>query len=111
MYPTSNSYKTEIKQGLRNPSYIRVNFNITDPQSISDATVITNGEMYWSSTRETISSRNVNTTYMTLERNRFPLTGDYRLPVPEGESQLYQGYVGNVVSLSSSIGLQTKNNS
>lgn len=99
MYSVSSEYASEIKNKVRNPSYIKINFTITDPEASADSDTSDNGEVYWSASEELItSSEDVETTYLTLEHNRGILSGNYSLPIPDGETQIYEGYVGNEIS-------------
>lgn len=100
MYNVSEIYKTQIKQTLRNPSYIKVEFSIVDPQAIGDASLSDNvAETHYSDLSRTTGIYDVAKTYMTLEHNRFFLDGQNPLaPELDATEMLYQGFVGATIS-------------
>ena len=98
MYIVSEDYKTQIRNTLRNPSYIKVDLSIVDPQARGDASLTSTGEEYYSDIDNIKTDLEVNETYMTLEHNRWLLNGLYNPPLEVGETHSYQGYIGNVIS-------------
>ena len=98
MYIVSEDYKTQIRNTLRNPSYIKVDFSIVDPQARGDASLTSTGEEYYSDIDNIKADLEVNETYMTLEHNRWLLNGVYNPPLEVVETHSYQGYISNVIS-------------
>lgn len=100
MYNVSADYKSQIKKTLRNPSYLKVEFSIVDPQAIGDSSISTLvDEVYYSDLQNVENNFEVPKTYMTLEHNRFFLDGVNPLaPEIDAPSFLYQGFVGSEIS-------------
>lgn len=98
MYPVSTDYKTQIRNTLRNPSYIRVYFNITDPDASTDMTATDNGHIYYSDLDSTVFGYDIEESYNTLEHNRFTLGGNNPMAVAEGGTYSYQGFIGDEIS-------------
>jgi len=98
MQTVSTEYTTQIKQNIRNPSYIKILFKITDPDAVDDSITSDNSSMYWSDSSNITSGLDVTEHYSTLEHNITILDEASRLPIPTGETQIYQGYVGNEIS-------------
>ncbi len=98
MYNVSDSYKEQIRQTVRNPSYIKILFVVTDPDAINDSSLSDNGNTYWSDINEITGAQTVTQNYLTLEHNRGILDGTMILPIPDGEPQIFQGFVGSEVS-------------
>lgn len=98
MQSVSSAYKTEIKNTVRNPSYIKINFKVTDPQAIGDSVVSDNGSLYYSRLDDILEGTEFADNYITLEHNRGILSGVYSLPPREGEALAYQGFIGNLIS-------------
>lgn len=98
MQSMSTAYNTQIKQKIRNPSYIKILFTVTDPQALDDSYTEDNGHMYWSDDQKLIGEYEITEHYETLEHNRGILDGTSRLPIPDGETQIYQGFTGTEVS-------------
>lgn len=99
MQTVSADYKAQIRQLLRNPSYIKIEFGIVDPQAPSDASISDNGGAYYSSSSDISYYYEVIDSYNTLEHNRFILDGAHAFPPKSGETPyVYQGYVGDRVS-------------
>ena len=99
MYSVSADYKTQIKQSLRNPSYLKVEFSVVDPQAIGDASLSDNGGEYYSNTADVKNGYTVLESYPSLEHNRLILDGIYPLPPkPDAGPFVYQGFVGDKIS-------------
>ena len=98
MQSMSTAYNTQIHQKIRTPSYIKILFTVTDPQALDDSYTEDNGHMYWSDSSKITGTDDVTENYMLVEHNRAILDGASRLPIPDGEVQIYQGYTGNEVS-------------
>lgn len=99
MYNVSTEYKEQIKNTLRNPSYIKIEFGIVDPQAPTDASIYDDGHVYYSSSSDISYYYEVLDSYNTLEHNRFILDGNHAFPPKSGETPyVYQGYVGDKVS-------------
>ena len=105
MYIVSEDYKTQIRNTLRNPSYIKVDFSVVDPQARgdSDLSSITEQLYYSNLTDDTLASYDVNKTYNTLELNRFLLDGKNPLAPAVDDTFIYQGFVGSEISDSTGI--------
>ena len=99
MRTVSADYKTQIKQPLRNPSYIKIEFSVIDPEAIGDAALTDDGAEYYSNSADVKNSYDVLESYPTLEHNRLILDGVYPLPPKPDEGPfVYQGYVGDEIS-------------
>lgn len=96
MYAVSADYQNQINKTLRNPSFMRIRFGITDPQAVEDSIITDNGHLPYSAIDNIDQGVGVDLTYQTLEHGRFILDG--RLPLPETTNTLYQGYVGSEIS-------------
>jgi hypothetical protein len=76
MYNVSTEYKEQIQKQIRNPSFMRIDFSISN-QDATDGAIITStdGEPY-SDTSVLLNNLDITKTYDTLELNRFVLDGD-----------------------------------
>lgn len=101
MYSVSADYKTQINKQVRNLSYIKVFFDIVDPDAVPATTLSTNGagELGYSELDKTILDDAVSKKYATFEHNQFILDGSLVLP-PYGAEPIdyYQGYVSSLMS-------------
>lgn len=97
MYQVSEAYKTDIRKTIRNLSYIKIIFGITDPDADTEAVISNNGQMPWSENPEVEDLRAVENTYATLELNRWVLDGT-QLIFPENAPHKYQAFVSDKVS-------------
>lgn len=96
MYPTTEKWKTETEQPLRNFSHVRIVFGVTDPDAPNLSSPTDNGHLPYSTVGAVDLGMSVPNTYHTLERNRFVLNG--KNPLPLDINPTYQGYVGNAIS-------------
>ena len=93
MYPVTAKWKEETEQTLRNPSYVRIVFGVTDPDAPGLSTQTDNGHLPYS---DVDVGTTAPSTYQTLERNRFILDG--KNPLPPESNPIYQGYAGLTIS-------------
>ena len=104
MYSVSEAYKTQIKQALRNPSYVKIQFSVIDPDALGDSSLSDDGAVYWSNSTDVAGSFDVTESYMTLEHNRLVLDGTNPLPLKSDEGPFsYQGYIGDEISGSDGV--------
>lgn len=97
MYNTSEAYKEQIRNPVRDYSYMRIQFKLTDPDADTDAEVHDNGGTPWSKTPSVIDAPAVSERYVSLEQNRWLLNGGMRM-VPDKGPYKYQAFVGNKMS-------------
>lgn len=104
MFSVSSSYRTQFDRDVRNPSHVRLNFQLYDPD-VEGNYSITGDEAYYSDvvqiTDESVAD--IPYVYATLEKNMFFLDGDVKLMPEIDDSTIYQGYVSNDVSDVSSV--------
>lgn len=96
MYPVTAKWKEETEQTLRNPSYVRIVFGVTDPDAPGLSTQTDNGHLPYSDVDSVDVGTTAPSTYQTLERNRFILDG--KNPLPPENNPIYQGYAGLTIS-------------
>lgn len=96
MYPVTEQWKTDSEQRVRNYSYVRIVFGITDPDAPALSNLSDNGHLTYSDVDSVDLGASAPATYHTLERNRFILDG--KNPLPLEVNPLYQGYVGTEIS-------------
>ena len=96
MYPVTNRWKEEAEKTLRNPSYIKIIFGVTDPDAPGLSTPTDNGHLPYSDVDSVDVGTTAPSTYQTLERNRFILDG--KNPLPPENNPIYQGYAGLAIS-------------
>lgn len=97
MYNVSTEYQTHIKDTVRNPSYMKINFSIVDPDASLASTLTSNGQMPYSNVTHIELPRVVDESYTTLEHNRLILNGIGTL-APDSAPYIDEGYIGNIVS-------------
>lgn len=104
MYDVSSEYRTQIKQPLRNFSYVRILLSVVDPQAEGDSIASSDSGVYYSQVENIAKSLDVVTSYPTLEQNRFVLDGRYSSPAePDVAVFPYQGYIGDQISESNGV--------
>lgn len=96
MYPVTNQWKEDAEKTLRNPSYIKIIFGVTDPDAPGLSTPTDNGHLPYSDVDSVDVGTTAPSTYQTLERNRFILDG--KNPLPPESNPIYQGYAGLTIS-------------
>lgn len=96
MYPVTEQWKAEENKTLRNHSYVRIVFGITDPDAPGLSTPSDNGHLLFSDVGSVDIDTSAPSTYASLEWNRFILDG--KNPLPVEVNSLYQGYVGSGIS-------------
>lgn len=96
MYPVTAKWKEETEQTLRNPSYVRIVFGVTDPDAPGLSAPTDNGHLPYSDVDSVDVGTTAPSTYQTLERNRFILDG--KNPLPPENNPIYQGYAGLAIS-------------
>ena len=96
MYPVTEQWKSDNDLALRNLSYIRIVFGVTDPDALSLSNPVDNGHLSYSDTASVDLGTTAPATYQTLERNRFVLDGVN--PLPSKTNPIYQGYAGYLIS-------------
>lgn len=97
MYPVTAEYKAALNQSVREPSYIKIVFGVTDPDAPGASTITApQGQLPYSNAAAVDRGSTVPLSYATLELNRFILTG--RTPLPVKENPIWQGYIGTALS-------------
>ena len=96
MYPVTDVWKESVEKSLRNYSYVRIVFGITDPDAPGLSDLKDNGHLPYSTVENIDLGQSVPATYQTLERNRFILDG--KNPLPLDVNPNYQGYAGGEIS-------------
>lgn len=96
MYPVTAKWKEETEQTLRNPSYVRIVFGVTDPDAPRLSRPTDNGHLPYSDIDSVDVGTTAPSTYQTMERNRFVLDG--KNPLPREVNPIYQGFVGTEIS-------------
>ena len=97
MYQVSEAYTAQIRKSVRDLSYIKIIFGLTDPDADAEAVVANNGQMPWSENPEIEDLRTVDNTYATLELNRWILNGTQQI-LPDSAPYNYQAFVSDKVS-------------
>ena len=77
MKEVSNAYKRDMKQILRNPSYVKLVFQNVDTSAAGDGYWDDNGHESYSDTSTLDYERTYGRTFATLELNRWTLDGAY----------------------------------
>lgn len=96
MYNVSEQYKVEMKNTLREKTYVEIVFGVIDQDAPNVSTIVDNGHAYMSNVTQFDKNIPVNYTTETLEPDRFPLDGSVTLPNETDEP--YQGFVGDWLS-------------
>ena len=96
MYQTSDKYKTESRQVIRNQSLLQVTFSVIEPDAADSATVEASDTVDFADTRNVVYKSSTPYEYATLETNRFILDGSQVL-LPES-GFVYQGFVSTGIS-------------
>lgn len=96
MYQTTDKYKTESRQVIRNQSLLRVTLGVVEPDAAYESTVDSSDDVYFADTQNVVHKTGTAFEYATLETNRFILDGSQVL-LPESDFA-YQGFVSTVVS-------------
>ena len=97
MYLTSEAYKEQIREPVRNPCYIRVRFGIQDPEANRNAVITNNGALSYSSNPTLDGESDTKRRYGTLEPGYWLLDGSLD-SAPDTEPYTLQGYVGADIS-------------
>lgn len=97
MYPVSEQYKSQINKTLRNESYLRVTFGISDPDAIDNTSLSSPNNSPFSTINGILRNKAIAAYYDTLEHNKFILSNSGHVlgDTPYG---LEQGYVSNAIS-------------
>lgn len=96
MYITSNEYDKQINNTMRNYSYVKVMFGISNEDIPTLSTITDNDHIEYSEVDKLDLGVDVFKTYETLEPNRFCLDGKNMLPRKNNID--YQGYCSNTIS-------------
>lgn len=104
MQSVSTEYREQFDRALRNPSQMRINFTIYDPDTEGNFSINAD-EVYYSDTSQLNDAvlAEIPYIYSTLERNHFLLNGNARILPELGNPTIYQGYVSDEVSNESNI--------
>ena len=102
MQNTSVEYREQINKVVRNPSKIRVQFDLFDPQSEESAIIGSTNNSPYSSTTQLKLGTPVVSRYDTLEHNSFVLDST-KHQLSNGTYPIYQGYVSNSFSDSNCV--------
>lgn len=98
MIDVSNGWKLNQQKNFVSESYIRIVFNIADPDLIDSATVATNGHESYSDVTDLLIGDSKNMRYYaTLEPNFWLLNGS-REVLTNDTSVIHNGYVGDEFS-------------
>lgn len=90
MVNTSVAYKEQIRKSTRNPSLIKINFGIIDPDAVAGATISDNGKLYFAQEPDINDIYAVSQRYGTLEPGVWLLDGTV---ATLDESELWQGFI------------------
>lgn len=96
MYITSSEFDKQINNTLRNVSYVKVMFGISNEDIPTLSTIKDNDHIEYSEVDKLDLGVDVFKTYETLEPNRFCLDGKNMLPRKTNID--YQGYCSNTIS-------------
>lgn len=98
MYAVSDTYKTESRQIVRNPSYLRITYSVIEPDADDLAIPQDNGHEYYSDLADAVLNTD-KTIYptVTLEHNRWCLDGSQEI-IPDSVPYGYAGFVGSQLS-------------
>ena len=98
MYNISQKCTDALNKPFRDETYVQITFGLVDVDAPSTSTITDNGHLSFSNAEKLDDDQSiiVSKTYQTLELNRFLLDG-YNVVYDE-TNDLYQGYVGTVVS-------------
>nr|DAF09625.1 MAG TPA: hypothetical protein [Caudoviricetes sp.] len=96
MYNVSEAYKTEMRQEVRNFSYMKIKFGVTDPDALRYGYVsATSSKLAYSSEPDLVDEKNVSRRYGTLEPGFWLLDGSKNtFPTNAG----WQGFVSTGLS-------------
>lgn len=96
MYNVSEAYKTEMRQEVRNFSYMKIKFGVTDPDALRYGYVsATSSKLAYSSEPDLVDEKNVSRRYGTLEPGFWLLDGSKNtFPANAG----WQGFVSTGLS-------------
>ena len=95
MQVVSDAYKEQIKQDVRNVSYMEIRFGLTDPDAIKVASADNNGQMPFSENPDMTDFKEVSFRYGTFEPGIWLLDGSVKTISTPYE---YQGYVSDKIS-------------
>lgn len=98
MYNVSTDYKTQIRNGIRNFSYVQIKFGLTDPNArkygyVSD----TSSRLVYSSVPDLIDEQHIVNRYGTLEPGFWILDGTKKT-YPATSNPDWQGFVSSNLS-------------
>lgn len=96
MYQTSEAYKTESRQVVRNQSLLRVTLGVVEPDAAYKSTVASSNGVYFANTHDVLYKMGAQYEYASLEMNRLILDGSQVL-LPESDF-IYQGFVSTGIS-------------
>lgn len=96
MYQTSDKYKTESRQVIRNQSLLQVTLGVVEPDAADSATVESSDTVDFADVQNVVYKSYTPYEYATLETNRFILDGSQVL-LPESDFA-YQGFVSTNIS-------------
>lgn len=99
MYVVSEEYREQMNRPVRNPSYVRLTFGITNPNAPGLSTITSNGAESFSNLASLDRGLNVYRPVATLEPHRWLLNGQQSIYDPDNPT--YQGFVGNRFSTAS----------
>lgn len=97
MINVSEEFKEQLNKTVRNETFIRIVFGISDPDAPWSSDITDNGHLYYLQEQSIDLGYNVSKTYETLESNRFVLNGNNLLAPTSGNFN-YQGYISDVMS-------------
>lgn len=97
MVITTEQFKQQLNKVVRDESYIKIVFGVSNPDTPQASNFSDNGHLYYSDVNALDLGYNVSETYDTLERGRFVLNGKNLLALPSSSAS-YQGFVSEMVS-------------
>ena len=96
MYQVSNFYEEQIRQDIRNLSYIKVKFGLVNPDAVKNAYLVsTSPKLSFATDPELQNLNKVARWYSTLETNFWVLDGSMNI-YPTNNN--YQGYISSQLS-------------
>lgn len=100
MQQVSSQYKKDIKKSLRNYSYVKVGFRISDPVASANASISWSGRASWSGVPDLVGAASVKNRYGVLEPGMWLLDGSTLTYQAKSE---YQGFVSSAITDSLSL--------
>lgn len=94
----SEEVKSLLNRQFRNPCHCKVLMGIIEPTAVDESTLTDNNHSYFSNLNPVELGDVVRAQYGTLEDYFTPLNGVKELPREVNQTQVYQGYVSEIMS-------------